>query len=209
MGCQPLQLAAVLSILGWSRTYTSHDDPAAAVANLIAVVVGANGPFYPLYIVHCAGRAVLGESLLTTLASPFFLMIPLVTRRSSRMGRLALPMVGTINTIWCLKLLGPETGVELFLLPCIALAALLFRPSERFLLLLAAILSFAAVFLSENVLGRPLISLDAPAAAGLAALNVASVAALVFLMTLKFAGLFQRLDFEGGRESRHPKEESP
>jgi hypothetical protein len=193
MGRQPLQSAATVSVVDWFRTYTAHKDPAAAVANLVAVVVALNGPFYPLYVVYYAGPGVLWPALLTMVASPFFLAIPLLTRRSSRIGRLALPIIGTINTIWCLQLLGPETEVGLFLLPCIALAALLFRPDERFLLLLAATVPFVALFLPDHMGGAPLISFTTTAAERLAAVNITSIRALIFLLALRFAGLFQSL----------------
>jgi hypothetical protein len=173
------------------RFYIAHDDPAAATANLVALVIAANGPFYPFYLVHFAGRAVLWPSLLTMLASPLFLALPLLTRRSSRGGRLALPMLGAINTIWCLKLLGPGTAVGLFLLPCIALAALLFRRREGFLRLLAAAAPFAALLLPDGAYGVSLISFTPAATIRIASLNLVSVAALTFLLTFKFADLFR------------------
>ena len=51
-----------------------------------------------------------------------------------------LPAVGTANTVFCTYLFGAETGTALFLIPCAALAALLFRVRER-----AAMLCVAAL----------------------------------------------------------------
>ena len=54
---------AKMKILDWLRRYTSHPDPQAAAANWVAVVVGWNTPFYPLYLLampgqrHLSGRA--------------------------------------------------------------------------------------------------------------------------------------------------------
>lgn len=44
-----------------------------------------------------------------------------------------LVVVGVANTLWCTALLGPATGVGLFVLPCLALVALVTR--RRILLL--------------------------------------------------------------------------
>ncbi len=40
------------------RHYIAHEDPATRVANLIAMVVGANGPLYPVYMIVLIGRSV-------------------------------------------------------------------------------------------------------------------------------------------------------
>ena len=66
------------------RTYAAHDDPATTVANAIALIVGWNGPFYPLYVVALAGAGVGPAVALTALSTPFFLAIPALARRSSR-----------------------------------------------------------------------------------------------------------------------------
>lgn len=178
-----------MKVLARLRAYTAHEDPAAAVANTVALVVGWNTPFYPLYTIALAGWRVGPFVLLILLSTPFFLAIPMVSRRSSRAGRLALPLVGTVNTLWCLKLLGPETGVALFFIPCVALATLLYRREERLLFFVAATLPLAAYFVPS--LGHPVIDFTPAAAMRMAALNAASVLTLTYLLALQFAGLLR------------------
>ncbi|MBN8928194.1 MAG: hypothetical protein J0H19_16420, partial [Rhodospirillales bacterium] len=184
--------AAATALTSRLRTYAAHDDPATAVANAIALIVGWNGPFYPLYVVALAGAGGGPAVALTALSTPFFLAIPALARRSSRAGRLALPLIGTANTLWCIKLLGPACGLQLFLLPCVMLAALLHRRSERPLLVLAAAGAVAAYALPERVLGAALIPLHAEVTSRLAALNEASVLALTVVIAWQVAALLRR-----------------
>lgn len=179
------------------RAYAAHGDPATAMANAIALIVGWNGPFYPLYVVALAGAEVWPAVALTALAAPFFLAIPALARRSSRAGRLALPLIGTANTLWCIKLLGPACGLQLFLLPCVMLAALLHRRSERPLLVLAAAGAVAAYALPERVLGAALIPLPPEVTSRLAALNEASVLALTVVIAWQLAALLRDARWDG------------
>jgi hypothetical protein len=194
LGREPLSLAATVTWFGRVRAYCGHADPAAAVANLVAVVVGSNGPFSPLYVIAIAGRGVLPLVALTMLSTPLFLAIPLLSRRSSLAGRLALPLVGAANTLWCIKPLGPASGVGLFLVPCVALSALLFRARERPAMLLAAVVSAAGYFIPDWAFGIPLASVPPQAMGRLAALNAASVLGLSFVLALQLAGLLQRVE---------------
>ncbi|MBW4092841.1 MAG: hypothetical protein HIU82_17315, partial [Proteobacteria bacterium] len=136
-----------MKLLAALRAYAAHDDPATAMANFVALVLGWNGPFYPLYVIALIGGTAGGAVFLTMLAMPFFLAIPALSHRSGTGARVALSLVGTVNTIWCIKLLGTPSAVGLFLLPCIALSALLFRRRERALFLPAAGLPLAALFM--------------------------------------------------------------
>jgi hypothetical protein len=174
------------------RAYVAHDDPATAAANFVALVVGWNGPFYPLFVVALVDRGVIALSLLTMVATPFFLAIPWLSRLSSTGARAALPIVGTLHTLWCTKLLGPGTAVGLFLFPCIALAGLLARREERRLLLVVAGVPLVATLLPERAFGPPLMPLTAAQTAHLAGLNIGSVATLTFLLSLLFADLLRR-----------------
>ena len=110
--------------------YTDNPDPLAKVAATVALVVASNQPFYPLYLHAIVGKQAW-PAWLTLLTTPLFLAVPAVARRHSLAGRAMLPIVGVINTVLCVKLIGLATAVELFLLPCILLAAILFRTSER------------------------------------------------------------------------------
>jgi len=106
-----------MKILALCRTYPAHPDPATAAANLIALVVALNGPFYPLYVIGVIGWSGL-PTFATMLASPLFFAVPWVSRRNSLAGRVALPLIGTANSMWCAKLLGIASGVQLFCIHC-------------------------------------------------------------------------------------------
>lgn len=182
-----------MSWLGSLRRYMAHDDPAAGMANLVAMVVGWNGPLYPVYVIAIAGWQAALPAMLTALAAPFFLAIPALSRRSSLLARLALPVVGTVNTLWCIKVLGPACGLQLFFVPCILLASLMHRPGERLLALAIAALAAVANFLPAGMFGEPIMALSGAAAGRLAALNQGSVIALAFFMTWQFLALLRAL----------------
>jgi hypothetical protein len=183
-----------MTVLERLRAYVAHADPATQTANLVAMVVGWNGPFYPIYMVALVGWKIALPSLLTTFAAPFFLTVPLLSRQSSSLGRLALPVVGSANTFWCLKLLGHETAVELFFLPCIVLATLLFRNGERWLFWSAATLPVALYMVPQQWIGQPVIVLSAAEASRLAALNEGSVFTLMVFIAVQFASLLRDLE---------------
>ena len=120
--------------LTWLRGYAAADDPRIAAANLVALVLAWNTPFYPLYLMGSAGSTLGGGVWLTLCVCPIFLAVPAVTRRHGLCGRLMLVIAGICNTVFCTWLLGEASGTTLFLLPCITLAALLFRRNEPFAL---------------------------------------------------------------------------
>jgi hypothetical protein len=177
---------------GWLRRYAAHADPATAAANLVALVVAGNGPFYPLYVLALIGWEHNG-AWLTMVASPFFASVPALSRRWSWAGRAALPAIGVANTVWCSALLGSASGVGLFLLPCIVLPALLFRGDERWvMLLLVGVAIGAQIWLTEFPLGGWMELSDAGTAA-LARLNAISVATLSGFVALQLARVVQTL----------------
>jgi hypothetical protein len=195
---------------GWLRRYVAHPDPATAAANLVALVVAGNGPFYPLYALALIGWDQSGVWL-TMLASPLFALVPALSHRWSCAGRASLPLIGIVNTVWCSALLGSASEVGLFLLPCIVLAALLFRDDERWVLWLVVVLAVAAlVWLTE----LPLVGLmhltesQAAALARLDAISVATLSGFVALQMAKLvnlsrcAGLSREADRRETRERR-------
>jgi len=74
---------------------------------------------------------VVAPSFLTFLSTPFFAAVPMVMRRSPLGGRCLMLAAGIGNTVLCRHAFGPGSGVEVFLFPCLVLALLLFRRSER------------------------------------------------------------------------------
>ena len=113
------------------RLYIAAEDRRVAMANLIAMVLAWNTPFYPLYLLGVGGAAMQPGAWLTLAVFPIFLAIPAITRRRPMTGRVLLAAAGLTNTIWCTWLLGEASGTQLFLLACIALVPVIFRQSER------------------------------------------------------------------------------
>ena len=184
------RLAGVVERL---RAYAHHRDPSTAAVNVIALVVGCNGPFYPLYIVAMFGAAGL-PSFLTCVSSPCFLAIPWLARRYPVAGRAALPVIGTLHTVWCTKVLGVGSGVELFFLPCIMIAALLFWPQRKWPAFFLMGLSIVPMLAPGSFYGASILKLAAEDAARLASLNLISVALLIGFIALQFAGALSRVE---------------
>lgn len=134
--------------------YAAHPDPRAVLANTIALVIVSNQPFYPLYI-YGAVSPVVAPAFLTFLSTPFFAAVPMVMRRSPLAGRCLMLAAGIGNTVLCRHAFGPGSGVEAFLFPCLILALLLFRRSERIFALAFAALVYLAYLLPALSLGAP------------------------------------------------------
>lgn len=170
------------------RRYIHHDDPRAARANLVALVVASNQPFYPIYLYFLVGPAI-APSFWTFLSTPFFLAVPALSRRNSLAGRALLPIAGIANTALSAKAFGTASGVELFLIPCALLAALLFRKSER----LVALALVGAAFLVFQGLhdryGAPFHLYDAAEYASFLRLNALSVGTLTVFIGFLFSDL--------------------
>lgn len=174
-----------VSLLNALQAYKAGPDPRVALANTVALVIAGNQPFYPLYL-----HAIVGQSAwpawMTLITMPVFAIVPALSRRNSMLGRALLPTIGTMNGILAVKLIGTETGVELFLLPCILLAALLFRPSERYLMLAVLALPFAAYFLFDPTVGPPLATYSAAECRSIISMHGFSVACLFALIGFSF-----------------------
>lgn len=184
MGRQSLPAATGVKALDALRAYSAHPDPATRIANTIALLVGFNGPFYPLYVWFLVPEA--GTAALATMAmSPVFLAIPWLSRRSAAAGRAALPFAGLTNTVWTAALLGPATGVGAFALPCIALAGLCWREPRLMLGLLGTGLLAQQAVLRMPV--DPLAGLTVASQALLESLNVMSVGALMAFVVITVA----------------------
>ena len=134
------------------RKYVSNPDPMVKAAGTIAIVVPGNQPFYPLYLHAIAGVAAW-PAWLTLVSTPFFVAVPAVARRHSLTGRALLPIAGVANTLLCVKLFGVASAVELFLFPCILLAAILFRLAERIVAAFVLLRPFIAYICPDRDLG--------------------------------------------------------
>ncbi|MDX3975130.1 hypothetical protein [Shinella sp.] len=172
----------------WLRVisaYAHHPDPRVAAANLIALIVASNQPFYPLYLHWLVGGDIT-PGWFTFLSTPFFLAVPAVARLNTIAGRALLPLAGIGNTVQCAWLFGTQSAVEIFLLPCAMIALLLFRPKERIYGLALAGLAFL-VFLLNDSYGPPMAAYSAEQYAALARLNVVSAGMLTAFVALLFS----------------------
>jgi hypothetical protein len=135
--------------------YVASPDPRVAATNWVAILVALNQPFYPLWI-----RGFVGDdgwvSTLIFLSTPFFAVIPAVSRRASLAGQAMLPLVGTANTMLSAKAFGSASGVELFLFPCAMAAAMAFRARERGALLTVLGIVAGAFLILHDRMGPPL-----------------------------------------------------
>ena len=172
-----------------ARRYAASDDPRVAAANLVAMVLAWNTPFYPLYLLGAAGSSMRGGVWLTLCAFPVFLAVPAVARRSGFWGRVLPVAAGTANTLFCTWLLGEASGTALFLLPCIALAALVFRRTERAALLtLLALPGLAGLALYGRYPASPF-ACAGTACAAIVWMNAVSVGSLTAFLGYLATGL--------------------
>lgn len=178
-------LGTVISRL---RAYAANPDPLAAAADTIALVVAGNQPFYPLYLHAIAGTAAW-PAWLTLLTMPLFVAIPAVARRHSLAGRAMLPVVGVANTMLAAKVIGVASAVELFLLPCVLLAALLFRARERAVMVPVLALPFLAYVMLDPLLGAPMRTFGAEVYRSITRVNALSVAGLTSCIGFLFAAI--------------------
>ncbi len=180
-------LRRVLDRLG---AYAANDQPLAAAGNKVALVLAGNGPFYPLYVIALAGSDGMPWLPMTLLAFPVFLMVPAIARRHPLLGRIMLSLAGTAHTVMCTWVLGEKSGTELFLIPCIALAGLLFGVGERIWMLLMAVPPFAAYLLLHGKYGAPPHLYRDDAYAALVSVNAISVGMLSIFFGIVFSGLY-------------------
>jgi len=167
------------------RAYRDNPDPLALLANSVALVIAGNQPFYPLYLHWIVGEAAW-PAWLTLLTMPLFAAIPAVSRRHPLAGRMMLVIVGTANGVLAVKLIGLDTAVELFLLPCVLLATILFRPTERLAMLVALACPFAAYFVLDPAVGAPLATYSNAEYRSIINMHAFSVASLFALIGFVF-----------------------
>lgn len=178
----------IRGLLAWLSAYKHNPDPVTKVANTIALVVAGNQPFYPLYLYAIVGSASW-PAWFTLLTMPLFALVPAVSRRHSLAGRAMLPIVGTINGILAVKLIGVDTAVELFLLPCVLLSVILFRMTERIVMAAVIAVPFAAYLVVDPQVGAPLQIYSAAEYRSIIAMHAFSVASLLALTGYLFAAI--------------------
>jgi hypothetical protein len=185
-------LKAWADVIGWLRRYAASDDPRVATANLVALVLAWNTPFYPLYLLGAAGEGIRSAAWLTLCSLPFFLSVPAMTRLHPLWGRVLLVVIGTGNTLFCTWVVGEASGTQLFLLPCVTLAALLFRRKERWPLVCMLTLPIAAwLALDGRYPVSPFVCTGGDACRAILRLNEFSVAVLTAFLGWLATGLIE------------------
>ncbi|QND46025.1 hypothetical protein HB780_10035 (plasmid) [Rhizobium lusitanum] len=154
----------------------------------IAWVIIANKPFYPLYVWWLLGNGIVA-SLFTLIAAPFFLAIPFLASRSPLAARIALPVIGTIDTLFETKLFGAGSGTALFLAPCIMLAALSFHAEEKWWQRGVTAFIFLVFVISRMSVGEPFHTWADADLSILLNLNAFAVASLMAFIALRYAGV--------------------
>lgn len=167
--------------------YARHDDPRSAAANMVALVVAWNQPFYPLYIWWSVSPTIW-PSFLTFLSTPFFAAVPWLSRRNALAGRLLLCAAGIGNSVLSAKTMGAAGGVEVFLIPCALLGALLFggRGERLYGWVVMGIAGAAYLFLHDRYGAPAHLYTDAEYAA-FVRLNALSAGTLTAFIGLMFA----------------------
>jgi hypothetical protein len=166
-------------------------DPLTQATITVAWVIFLNKPFYPLYVWYLVGNGV-NASLGTLFAAPFFLALPYLARRSPVIARMALPLVGALDTLFETKLFGQGSGTELFYAACIMLVALSFRAKERWLQRGMAAVIFAVFLISRSFAAPPLHIWSDADLAILLNLNIFAVASLLAFIAIRYAGIADR-----------------
>lgn len=170
----------------WLQNYAAHPDPRAALANLVALLIVSNQPFYPFYVYWLVGGPAW-VTFVSFLSTPFFFAVPAVARRNSLAGRVLLCVTGTLNTVLCVWAIGAASGVALFYFACILIGVLLFRAPERIAMLVCTGLPMAAYLLLRQRLGAPLHVFTAAEYASLVTLHAISVGSLIAFVGYKFS----------------------
>jgi len=175
-----------MSLMAAWRRYVEHPDPATSAANKIALIVGSNGPFYPLYVWWLAPSAA-SVAWLTMLTTPIYLATPWLSRRNAMLGQAVFTLSALLNTVWCSALLGSETGLPMFVLPCIAMAV--FMPAGRIWIAAAGLAA------QQAIMRWPWATLVPPTQAevsSLYVLNATSAAVLLAAMVVLAASIRDR-----------------
>jgi hypothetical protein len=165
------------------------DDPRTAACVSIVWLLLINKPVYPLYVWVLIGSDAATRSLGTLALVPLYAALLFLARRLPRAARIALPLVGLGDTLYATKLMGAQTGTELFFIACGLLAVVCFRASEAAIARALIIVFFLAFAVLHGRYGAPLQPFSAEEAATLFTLNLYGAASLAAFIALRFAPL--------------------
>ncbi len=175
-----------------------------ATGNFIAVMVGTNQPFFPIYVYFVVGRD-FWPAFAGVLSMPFFLAVPWLARRRPLAARALLLLAGSANVMLMTWALGEASALELFFVPCATIAALLFRRAERVAMLALVGLPLLLYFLSRGRYPPPWHAYTEDQFAALRGLSAATVAGFIAFIGV----VFGRLLTEAEQRPRDGIEERP
>lgn len=154
----------------------------------IAWIIFANKPFYPLYVWYLSGHT-MAALVCSLIAAPFFLAVPFIARRSALTARIALPLLGTVDTFFETKVFGAASGTEFFFAACIMLTALSFRTVEKNWQRALAAFVFLMFVLSRSGVGTQRYGWSGIDLSVLLNLNAFGAASLTAFIALRYAGV--------------------
>lgn len=162
-------------------------DRKTAATVTVAWLVVANKPIYPLYVWWLVGSGT-AVAAATALSAPLFLAIALGAAERPLAARIALPLVGAMDTVFATLLFGRASGTELFFVPCLLLAVCAFSPVERRrvrMLVAVLFLTFVVVHEVVDAGGGPW---TAAQATQVREMNILAVASLSAFVAWRFSG---------------------
>ncbi len=179
-------------MLRWLQNYVVNDDPYVAACNKIAMVLAWNQPYYPIYLWWIVGKdAWVGVP--DAFSGFLYLAIPALTRRAPLSGRVAMIVLSVTNVVFCSMMLGEAAGIQLLLLPCGMLGAILFNWRERFVMLGTTSLPLGAWLLTRRWLNICPVTFSPDAYRSLFTLNAVSAGTLMIFFGWMLAGIMRQL----------------
>ena len=169
---------AVYRGIGCKNRQCQSDRHGPGVEYALLSGLAGDDRWHPVWLAMIGGTALFPGALLTTLATPFFLLVPAATRRWPPGGRIYFATVCLVNTTFCSWLPGGASGTSLFLLPGVTLAGLIFHRAEGPALLTFLILPLLAAVLLDASQPYSPFGCGGDACVGLWRMNMASVAVL-------------------------------
>jgi hypothetical protein len=180
-----------VSLLRNYYAYVEHRDPLARAANKIAIFILSNQPFYPLYIYFLVGGR-FWPALFTLISSPFYAAVPGLMRRNSLAGKWLLIAASIGNTLLSIKVVGPESGLELFFFPCAVLGALIFSSKQTTSAWIAAVLPIALFLVLRGRYGAPLEIFSVAEYGALLTLHAVSAGAICIFICFSAASAWKK-----------------
>ena len=152
-----------------------------------AWIILVNKPCYPLYVWALIGADAATRSLATLAFAPLYAAIPYLARRSGLAARIALVLVGLVDTIYATKMMGPAAGTELFFFACGLLTIVGFAARDAAIARVLVIVVYLAYVAMHGRYGAPLQNWTPDDAARLFLLNGYAAASLAAFIGLRFA----------------------